>query len=167
MHQRCAAYSSGVPLTSNGSQLKQIEANQCKSKPMETIRFSGVPLTPAVCRLHQRCTAYIMATTIGPTGLKRSDRPQKKPKRQGPKRNDHDDLTPAVCHSAVCRSHQRCAIATIACTSGADISRNLMPLPIRKPLNRKISEYMSKCRHAERAAHRLQWRKPLNRKISE
>ena len=141
MHQRCAAYSSGVPLTSNGSQPKQIEANHWKSKKIETIRFSGVPLTPAVCRLHQRWAAEIMATTIGPTSLKRSDRPQKKPKRQGLKRNDHADLTPYVCHSAVCRSHQRCAIATIACTNGADISRNLMPL------NRKISELMSKCRH--------------------
>ena len=46
MHQRCAAYSSGVPLTSNGSQPKQIEANQ---KQIETISFGGVPLTPAVC----------------------------------------------------------------------------------------------------------------------
>ena len=51
MHQLCAAYSSGVPLTPNGSQPKKIEANQCKSKQIETIRFSGVPLAPAVCRL--------------------------------------------------------------------------------------------------------------------
>ena len=64
LHQRCAAYSSGVPLTSNGSQPKQIEANQCKSKQIETIRFSGVPLTPAVCRLHQRCAAYISGVPL-------------------------------------------------------------------------------------------------------
>ena len=57
LHQRCAAYSSGVPLTSNGSQPKQIEANHWKSKKIETIRSSGVPLTPAVCRLHQRWAA--------------------------------------------------------------------------------------------------------------
>ena len=33
-------------------------------------------------------------------------------------------LTPAVWHSAVCRSNQRCAAATIACTSGADLSES-------------------------------------------
>ena len=129
---------SGVPLTAAVCRSPQTEASQSKSKQIIGNRRKSKQFASAVCRSHQRCAAYISG---GP--LKLWLRPlnlQASKEAIGLKRNDHDDLTPAVCHSAVWGAHQRCAIATIACTNGADISRNLMPL------NRTIS---SRCQNAD------------------